>query len=45
MARQCLVAVILHQPGVESSASAEGGLIVIKDLGVICQWADQGREV
>ena len=26
MARQCLVATIIHQPGVESSASAEGSL-------------------
>ena len=25
MARQCLVAVIMHQPEAESSASAEGG--------------------
>ena len=26
MARQCLIATIMHQPIVESSASAEGGL-------------------
>ena len=26
MARQCLVAVIMHQPGVETSVSAERGL-------------------
>ena len=26
VARQCLVATIMHQPGVESSASAEGSL-------------------
>ena len=31
MARQCLVSEIMHQPEVESSASAEGGLIAVKD--------------
>ena len=42
MARQCLVAVILHQPKVESSASIEGGLIEIKVSSVTCQWASRG---
>ena len=32
MASQCLVAAIMHQFEVESSASTEGGLIAIKDF-------------
>ena len=35
MARQCLVAAIMHQLKAESSASIEGGLIAIKGSGSI----------
>ena len=35
MARQCLVAAIMHQLKAESSASVEGGLIAIKGSGPI----------
>ena len=42
MARQCLVAIIMHQPEAESSASAKGGLIAIKDSGPI-YWCSVGK--
>ena len=45
IARQCLVAAILHQPEVESSAFAIKGLIAIKNSKVSYQWISQGGEM